>query len=56
MRSSAVLDGPNVGDVEIGARHRVGVQTILFGGFGSELSDRPDRPRLRARIGLSHVF
>lgn len=56
VRSSAVLDGPVVGDVEIGARHRVGVQTILFGGFGSELSDNPDRPRLRARVGLSHVF
>jgi hypothetical protein len=43
-------------DVDLGLRHRVGTQTILFGGFGSELSDMPDRPRLRARVGLSHVF
>lgn len=56
VRSSPVLEGPAVVDAEIGARHRVGVQTILFGGLGSELSDKPDRPRLRVRLGLSHVF
>jgi len=56
VRSSPILEGPAVVDAEIGARHRVGVQTILFGGLGSELSDKPDRPRLRARVGLSHVF
>ncbi len=56
VRSNPVLAGPAVADVEVGARHRVGTQTILFGGLGSELSDKPDRPRLRARVGLSHVF
>jgi len=56
VRSNPVLEGPAVGDVDLGVRHRVGTQTILFGALGSELSDKPDRPRLRARVGLSHVF
>jgi hypothetical protein len=56
VRSNPVLEDPAVVDVDLGLRHRVGTQTILFGGFGSELSDMPDRPRLRARVGLSHVF
>lgn len=56
VRSSPVLEESAVVDVELGARHRVGTQTILFGGLGSELSDKLDRPRLRIRLGLSHVF
>ena len=56
IRSSPVLDGPAVADVDLGLRQRIGTQTILFGGFGSEISEQPDRPRLRVRVGLSHVF
>jgi hypothetical protein len=56
VRSSPVVKGPAVADVDLGVRHRVGTQTILFGGLGSELSDKPDRPRVRVRVGLSHVF
>jgi hypothetical protein len=42
--------------VEVGARHRIGVQTIVFAGIGSEFSGQPDRPRALFRVGISHVF
>lgn len=56
VRSSPVLEGDEVVDLELGARRRIGIQTILFAGAGSEISDRSDRPRLRLRLGLSHAF
>lgn len=56
VRSSPVRLGDAIVNVELGARHRVGVQTILFGGIGSEISDQPDRPRVLFRVGISHVF
>jgi hypothetical protein len=56
VRSSLVLLGDDIVDVEIGARQRIGIQTIVFGSLGSVVSDGPDRARLRARFGISHVF
>jgi len=56
VRSSPVLLGDAIVNVEVGARHRVGVQTIVFGAIGSEISDQPDRPRVLFRVGISHVF
>lgn len=56
VRTSPVLLGDAIVNVEVGARHRVGVQTILFGGMGTEISDQPDRPRVFFRVGISHVF
>lgn len=56
VRTSPVKLGDAIVNVEIGARHRVGVQTIVFGGLGTEISDQPDRPRVLVRVGISHVF
>jgi hypothetical protein len=56
VRTSPVLLGDAIVNLEVGARHRVGVQTIIFGGIGSEISDQPDRPRILFRVGISHVF
>ena len=56
VRSSLVRKGDDVVTVEIGARQRIGIQTILFGGLGSEISDGRGRSRLRVRLGISHVF
>ncbi|HEY3173419.1 MAG TPA: hypothetical protein VGK86_12675 [Thermoanaerobaculia bacterium] len=56
VRSSPVRKGDDVVAVEVGARQRIGIQTILFGGLGSEVSDGPDRSRFRVRLGISHVF
>jgi hypothetical protein len=56
VRSSPVLTGNAIVDVEIGARQRIGIQTAVFGAIGSQISDTPDRPRLRVRLGISHLF
>jgi hypothetical protein len=56
VRSSPVITGNAIVTVEVGARHRIGVQTIVFAGIGSEFSDQPDRPRALFRVGISHVF
>ena len=56
VRTSPVKLGDAVVNVEVGARHRVGVQTIVFAGIGTEISDQPDRPRALVRVGISHVF
>jgi hypothetical protein len=51
-----VKKGDDIVTVEVGVRQRIGIQTILFGGLGSVVADGPDRPRLRVRLGISHVF
>ena len=56
VRTSPVLLGDAIVNVEVGARQRVGVQTIVFAGIGTEISDQPDRPRAAVRVGISHVF
>ncbi len=56
VRSSPVVEQNPVVDVELGLRQRIGMQTVLFGGLGSEISDDPNRPRLTLRLGVSHVF
>jgi len=56
VRSSLVRNGDDVVTIEAGARQRIGIQTILFGSLGSQVADGSDRPRLRIRLGISHVF
>jgi hypothetical protein len=56
VRSSPVITDNAIVDVEVGARQRIGIQTAVFGALGSQLSDTPDRPRLRVRLGISHLF
>jgi hypothetical protein len=56
VRSSPLITGNAIVDVEVGARHRIGIQTVAFGVLGSQISDTPDRPRLRMRVGISHFF
>jgi hypothetical protein len=56
VRSSPVVTGDAIVDVEIGARQRIGIQTAVFGAIGSQISDTPDRPRIRVRLGVSHLF
>ena len=56
VRSSPVVGGDTVLKAEIGARQRVGTQTILFAGIGSEAAGESDRVRLALRAGLSRVF
>jgi hypothetical protein len=56
VRSSPLVTGNAIVDVEVGARQRIGIQTAVFGAIGSQISDTPDRPRLRVRLGISHLF
>ena len=48
--------GNRVLAVEAGLRQRIGIQTILFLGAGSELTGERDRAHFRVRLGLTHLY
>ena len=56
VRSSPLITDNAIVDVEAGVRQRIGIQTVAYGVLGSQVSDTPDRPRLRVRVGISHYF
>ena len=56
VSSNPVRGGSRVMAVEAGIRQRIGVQTIFFGGLGSELTGERDRAHFRIRVGLTHVY
>lgn len=56
VRSNPVIGGSAILTLEAGVRHRIGAQTVLFAGAGSEVTGMHDRARLRLRIGLTHTY
>jgi len=54
--SNPVRNANTMVTVEIGARRRIGPQTFLFAGAGSDLTGEPDRARMRLRAGVTHVY
>lgn len=56
VRSNPVIAARTIVLLEGGFRHRLGPQTFLFAGAGSEITGQPDRARLRLRVGLTHVY
>jgi hypothetical protein len=56
VRSSLVVNENAIVDVEAGVRQRLGVQTVVFGEIGSQITGRSDRTQLRLRFGISHFF
>ena len=53
----SVLTGGNVSvGVELGIRHRLGMQTLFYAGLMSEVAGEPDRIRYRGILGLTHFF
>jgi len=56
VRSNPVIGGSPLLTLESGVRRRIGAQTILFAGAGSEFSGTHDRAGLRLRIGLTHTY
>jgi len=54
--SNPVRNASTMVTVELGARRRIGPQTILFAGAGSDLTGEPDRARMRLRAGVTHVY
>src|SRR5262249_47958683 len=53
VRTNPVVGGLAVVTVEVGARRRIGSQTVFFAGAGSDLTGPNDRTKIRARIGVS---
>ena len=56
VRSSPLVDGETVFEAELGARRRIGAQTVFFAGVGSELTGEGDRAKAKVRAGVSHFF
>ncbi|MEO8432039.1 MAG: hypothetical protein ABI592_11065 [Acidobacteriota bacterium] len=56
VRSNTVLQEKTILEIEAGARRKIGPQTLVFLGAGSELTGRTDRTRLKLRIGITHVY
>jgi hypothetical protein len=56
VRSNPVVGGTTIVLLELGARRRIGPQTLLFAGAGTEITGLPDRARLRLRVGLTHLY
>ncbi len=54
--TNPVRGGNGILAVEAGLRQRIGIQTILFLGAGSELTGERDRAHFRVRLGLTHVY
>lgn len=56
VRSSLVVNENAIVDVETGIRQRIGIQTVVFGEIGSQITGRSDRTQVRLRVGISHLF
>ncbi len=55
-RSNPLLGAETIYQLEAGARRRIGAQTLVFLGVGTELTGLPDRARFRVRVGITHVY
>ncbi len=56
VRTNPVIDGRAVLGAEVGTRRRIGPQTVLFAGAGSEFSGGRDRRVLTLRLGVSQMY
>lgn len=56
VRSSPLLEGEAIFEAEVGARRRIGAQSVVFAGAGSQLTGEGDRARVRVRAGVTHLF
>ncbi len=56
VRQSILSDGKSSVGLELGVRHRAGMQTIVYAGISTEAAGEPDRIRYRGLLGLSHAF
>jgi len=56
VSTNPVRGGNRILAIEAGLRQRIGIQTILFVGAGSELTGERDRAHFRVRAGLTHVY
>jgi hypothetical protein len=56
VRTNPVRQGRTIVALEAGERLRIGSQTVLFAGAGSDLTGESDRARFRLRAGLTYVY
>jgi hypothetical protein len=56
VRQSVLTGGKLSVGVELGLRHRIGLQTLFYAGMSSEVAGEPDRLRYRGLLGLTHAF
>ncbi len=56
VRQSVLTGGKVSVGLELGLRHRIGLQTMFYAGLGSEVAGDPDRIRYRGLLGLTHTF
>ena len=56
VRSNPIVRGRTIFALELGTRRRIGSQTILFAGAGSEFTGQSGRRILTLRLGLSHMY
>jgi hypothetical protein len=56
VRQSVLTGGSVSVGLELGLRHRLGLQTLFYAGIGGEVAGDPDRVRYRGLLGLTHTF
>jgi hypothetical protein len=56
VRTNPLIGGPAVITVEAGARRRIGSQTSLFAGGGTDLAGPGGRTKVRVRFGVSQMY
>ncbi|HET9794286.1 MAG TPA: hypothetical protein VFS34_07475 [Thermoanaerobaculia bacterium] len=56
VRQSVLTGGKVSVGIELGLRHRIGLQTLFYAGMGGEVAGDPDRVRYRGLLGLTHTF
>jgi hypothetical protein len=56
VRQSVATGGKVSVGIELGIRHRIGLQTLFYAGMGSEVAGERDRVQYRGLLGLTHTF
>lgn len=56
VRQSVLTGGDVSVGIELGIRHRLGMQTLFYAGLMTEVTGEPDRIRYRGILGFTHFF
>ncbi len=57
LRTNPIINGTGIVTIEGGVRQRIGIQTILFAGAGSDVrGEHRDRAPFRIRVGLTRLY
>jgi hypothetical protein len=56
VRTNPLIGGPAVITIEAGARRRIGSQTSIFAGAGTDVAGPSSRTKVRVRFGVSQMY